>query len=70
MASSSASISRPGIEIILTSGAGVPDVFGINAELLSYHGPIFEIFLTAPMAATDFYGGARETRRIDRGTYL
>ena len=38
-------------------------------ELLTGYGPIFEIFLDGANGGDGFYGGARETRRIDRETY-
>jgi alpha-L-fucosidase len=38
-------------------------------ELLTGYGPVFEIFLDGANGGDGFYGGARETRRIDRETY-
>lgn len=38
-------------------------------ELLTSYGPIFEVFLDGANGGDGFYGGARETRRIDRETY-
>src|SRR5499427_124040 len=38
-------------------------------ELLTDYGPVFELFLDGANGGDGFYGGARETRRIDRETY-
>ncbi|HEU4388365.1 MAG TPA: alpha-L-fucosidase [Blastocatellia bacterium] len=38
-------------------------------DLLTGYGPVFEIFLDGANGGDGYYGGARETRRIDRETY-